>query len=262
MKKNYKRILFTVFWVLLLAGAGLCQNYTVGEDDVISITVYDQPQLSTKVRVSGDGTIILPLLGNISVAGLSVVDISEKLTRLYADGYLVNPQISVFIEEYGSKKATILGMVNSPGQYSIRQHTSLLEFISMAGGLTNDAGGTAVITRKSGDGKTVQVDLAKLIEKGETAHNVPVFNGDSVYIPKMQVIYINGEVQRPNQYKYESGTTVIMAVTLANGFTDKASPKNIKIIRKIDGKEVIITQTDMDEPVLPGDIIVVPESIF
>ncbi|MBU0992266.1 MAG: SLBB domain-containing protein [Proteobacteria bacterium] len=245
-----------------------CQDYTVGEDDVITITVYNQPQLSTKVRVSGDGAIVLPLLGNIRVKGLNVIEISEKLTGLYADGYLVNPQISVFIEEYSSKKATILGMVKTPGHYSIRQHTTILEFISMAGGLAANAGSTAIITRKSKaflnkpEMETIQIDLASLIEKGQTSQNVPIYNGDSIYIPKMEVIYINGEVKKPDAYKYEQGTTIIMAITLASGFTDKAAPGKIKIIRKINGEEVVITKTDMDEPVLAGDIIVVPESIF
>lgn len=243
------------------------QDYTVGEDDVITVTVYNQPQLSSKVRVSGDGTIILPLLGSVQVKGMSVVEISKKLTALFADGYLVNPQISVFIDEFSSKKATILGMVKNPGHYSIRQSTSLLEFISVAGGLTADAGSTAIITRgdksaKPGNSETLQIDMAGLIEKGEAAQNISIFHGDTVYIPKMDVIYINGEVKRPDKYKYEKGTTMIMAITLASGFTDKAAPKNIRIIRKVNGEEVVITKTNMDEPVLPGDIIVVPESIF
>ena len=243
------------------------QDYTVGEDDVITVTVYNQPQLSTKVRVSGDGTIILPLLGPIRVKGLNVLEISKKLTELYADGYLVAPQVSVFIDEFSSKKATILGMVKHPGHYAIRQHTSLLEFISMAGGLTDDAGATAILTRRpssgeTGDVETVQIDIARLIEKGETSQNIAIRHGDSIYIPKMEVVYINGEVRKPDKYKYEKGTTVIMAITLASGFTDKASPGNIKIIRKINGEDVVITKTNMDEPVLPNDIIVVPESIF
>jgi polysaccharide export outer membrane protein len=158
-------------------------------------------------------------------------------------------------------------MVDHPGHYAIREHTSLLEFISMAGGLTNDAGSTAILTRRppsgeTGDVETIQIDIARLIEKGETSENIAIRHGDSIYIPKMEVIYINGEVRKPDKYKYEKGTTVIMAITLASGFTDKASPGNIKIIRKINGEDVVITKTDMDEPVLPNDIIVVPESIF
>ena len=261
-----KIILFIIGVSLVFGNPAFGQGYTVGEDDVITITVYDQPQLSTKVRVSRDGCIVLPLLGNIKVKGLNVLEISDKLTRLYADGYLVNPQISVFIDEYSSKKATILGQVLKPGHYSIRQHTSLLEFISMAGGLSKDGGSTAIISRKlkpSGSQEDIiTIDLVGLIEKGDTSLNIQILDGDSIYIPKMKVIYVTGQVKKPNVYKYEKGTTVIMAVTLAQGFTDKAAPKNIKIIRKTNDQEKVFEKVYMDEPVLPGDIVVVPESIF
>jgi polysaccharide export outer membrane protein len=87
-------------------------------------------------------------------------------------------------------------------------------------------------------------------------------DGDTVYITKAGVFYVTGEVKKPDAYKYEEGTTAIKAITMAGGFTDKASKGRIKIIRKVDGKEDVIEKVKMDEPVLPDDVIIVPESFF
>jgi len=129
-----KQALIALEISLLFFSVGECLavtgGYVVGEGDVLKITVYDHPDLETKVRVNGDGQILMPLLGHVDVAGLTVSQISKKLAKMLADGYLVNPQVNVFIEEYGSKKAVILGMVNKPGLYELKGPTTLLELIS------------------------------------------------------------------------------------------------------------------------------------
>ncbi len=114
---------------------------------MLDIRVYENDDLATTVRVSSNSTIRVPLIGEISIKDLTVSQISSKIEKLYADGYLVSPQVDVFIKEHRSKKAVILGQVKNPGQYELRGKVTILEFISTAGGLTTDAGGTATIKR-------------------------------------------------------------------------------------------------------------------
>ena len=260
-----------IFFLLILLISGIAhssfaQDYIVGEGDVLKIMVYEHPDLTIVVRVGGEGTIIFPLIGQLKLAGLSVSRISERISALLADGYIINPQVSVFIKEFSSKKAIIMGQVNKPGLYELHVATTFLEFLSKAGGLTKDAGDKAIIKRKtaSRDRKEsiITIDLKSLVEKGDTSLDVPIMDGDSIYVVKAGVFYATGEVKKPDVYKYEEGTTIIKAITMAGGFTDKASTGSVKIIRKVNGKEEVFENLNMDEPVLPGDVIVVPESFF
>ena len=255
-------IMILILWA---APCSFGQDYMVGEGDVLKIMVYEHNDLATTARVSGDGKIGFPLLGQVEVANQSVSQISEKLQRLLADGYIVDPQVAVFVEDYRSKKATILGQVKNPGLYELRGTTTLLELISKAGGLTKDVGSKGTIKRKSKSGQNesrIQVDIKRLVEKGDTSLNIPVEDGDSIYITKADVFYVTGQVKKPSAYKYEGETSIIKAITMAGGFTEKASPGNVRIIRKMNGKEKVFAKVKMDEIVLADDVIVVPESFF
>jgi polysaccharide export outer membrane protein len=255
-----------LFLFLSLTTQSFCQDYIIGEGDVLKITVYDHPDLTTIERVTGEGTITLPLIGLIRVDGLTVSQISERISALLADGFIVNPQVTIFIQEFKSKKASIMGQVNRPGLYELSGQTTFLELLSKSGGLTKDAGDKAIIKRKTVSSNKneniIVIDLKRLTEGGDTSLDIPIMDGDSVYLPRAGVFYVTGEVKKPDAYRYEDETTVIKAVTVAGGFTDKASPGRVKIIRKINGKEKIFEKVKMDEPVLPDDVIVVPESFF
>jgi len=263
-----KQALIALEISLLFFSVGECLavtgGYVVGEGDVLKITVYDHPDLETKVRVNGDGQILMPLLGHVDVAGLTVSQISKKLAKMLADGYLVNPQVNVFIEEYGSKKAVILGMVNKPGLYELKGPTTLLELISKAGGLSKEAGNRVTIKRIAPDGKkeSINIDLKALMEGGDISLNVQINDKDNVYVAKAGMVYVTGEVKEPNAYKIDEGTTVIKAIALAGGFTGKAAKGKVKIIRIVNGKKEVLKNVHMDTPVLPEDVIVVPESFF
>jgi len=260
--------IFSVLLVILIFSPTSClaksRGYVVGKGDVLKITVYDYPDLETKVRVNGDGQILMPLLGHVEVAGLTVSQISRKLAKMLANGYLVNPQVNVFIEEYGSKKVVILGMVNHPGLYTINGPSSLLELISKAGGLSMDAGNDVTVKRTEPDGseKTIHIDLKALMQGGDLSLNIQMRDGDKVYVSKAGMVYVTGEVKKPDAYKIDKGTTVIKAIALAGGFTGKAAKGSVKIIRVKDGKKMVLKDVPMDTPVLPDDVIVVPESFF
>ena len=248
------------------SGTVLSQEYIVGEGDILVISVYDNAELDTTVRVGGDGIISIPLLGQIKVGGMDIAAIANLIEQKLADGYLLAPQVNVFVEEYRSKKVTILGQVNQPGLKELQGSITLLELISRAGGLTEDAGDQITIKRKSPtekDGeKVITIDAKKLVEQGDTTFNISLQDGDSIYVTKAGVFYVTGEVERPGSFKHEENPTVLKAITLAGGLSDHGAPGRIRIIRIIDGEEVILKNVTMDEPVLPDDVIVVPETYF
>lgn len=265
MKQAILPFLF-LFLCICFNEKGFCQEYIVGEGDILVIRVYDNDELNTTVRVGGDGIISMPLLGQIKVSGMDVSSIASHIEGLLADGYLLSPQVNVFVEDYRSKKVTILGQINQPGLYELQGSISLLELISKAGGLTEDAGGMITIKRKilnvEDEKKVITIDIERLIEQGDTSRNISIQDGDSIYIIKAGVFYITGEVRRPGSYKHEDNPTVLKAITLAGGLADHGAPGRIKIIRIIDDKEVVLKNVAMHEPVLPDDVIVVPETYF
>jgi polysaccharide export outer membrane protein len=233
---------------------------------VLKIVVYENDDLTTTVRVSGENVIVVPLIGRVDVNGLNISQIADKIKDLLADGYLVDPHVSIFIEEFRSRNVTVLGNVGKPGLYELSEETTLLELLSKAGGVSEDAGSQAIIKRRQPSDKNtlqiIRIDLQRLLEEGDTSVNVTVRDQDSVFIPKADLFYINGQVHRPAAYKCSPETNLLKAVTMAGGFTNIASRSRIKIIRNKNGKKTVISRAKMDASILPDDIIVVPESFF
>jgi len=251
-------------FAVLLYSAASAVDYRIGEGDVLTISVYGHDDMETTERVSGDGRIILPLIGQLDVNGLTVAEVSGLIAGKLSEGYIISPQVSVFVKEFRSRKAVIMGEVLKPGLYELKGETTLLELISMAGGLARDAGNVATIKRTGPDGKlrTLDIDFMAIMESGDVSLDVPVYDGDSLYVTKAGLIYVTGEVRKPDAYKLSDGATVIKAIARAGGFTDKASVRKVRIIRKVDGRETQMENVSMDEYVIPEDVIVVPESLF
>lgn len=267
MKKIAAICLVMVILIFFSVAAYAEHDYLIGPDDVVKVTVYNHPDLTATERVSGDGMIMLPLLGAVKLAGLSVEQAAKKISLLLSDGFIMDPNVSVFIVEFRSRKIMIMGQVSRPGVFTLSGNTTFLELLTLAGGLTKEAGDKATIKRKaSGTDKEeeglITIDLRRLIEQGNASLDVTLMDNDSIYVAKAGVFYITGEIRKPDAYKHEEGLTVIKAATMAGGFSDKAAPGRIKIIRKVDNKEKVLERAGMDQVILPDDIIIVPESFF
>lgn len=256
--------------LLISTPANAQQEYVIGEGDLLRIVVYDHPDLTTETRVGGDGRITFPLIGEIAIHDLTISAAEKAIIDRLADGYIVHPQVSILVEEYKSKKVTVLGEVGKPGIVVLRGASTLMEVLSDAGGITPAAGDTIHIQRKYAtidadkhdrEDFAVIIDTKKLLIEGDASVNVPVQNGDSIYVPRAAFVYVNGEVKNPGAYKITKGLTVLKSITLAGGFTPKASERRTKIIRKNESGETTI-RAKMDDPVMADDIILVPESYF
>ncbi len=252
--------------LLLFASAGIVRadDYLVGPGDVLGITVYDNDDLQTRVRVGDDGTVIMPLIGQVKVSDLTITGIRDKIAQLLSEGYLVNPQVNVFIEEFRSKKVVILGRIRTPGLIELRGPINLLELISKAGGLESDAGDTATIKRKEkGQDRLITINLDSLIEGGDITQNIPILDGDTVVIAKSAMCFVTGEVNKPGSYPCSEGSTVLQMIALAGGFTGKASKSSVRIVRVVNNEKKIFEDVDLDTTaVYNDDVIVVPESFF
>jgi len=240
-------------------------DYIIGSKEVLEIKVYEQPDLHQTVRVSEEGQINLVLIGEVKAAGYTVDELNGILTEKYRE-YIDHPQVSVFIKEYHSKEINVLGEVRKPGLYHLTGRATLLELISQAGGLTESGGENLTIIRgghKGQEAVTINVDLARILAGGTTEENVAVMDGDTIYVPRANYFFIFGEVNKPGSYKLEKNLkiTVMKAISLAGGFTDKASKGRIKITREGAGKENTI-KAPLDMEIKPHDIIIVPESFF
>ncbi len=258
-------LIFFIIITLQFSHPAPAQDYLLGAGDVVKISVYEQPDMQTTVRISGDGMISLPLLGQISAENLSVKQLEDKIKRLLADGFIVDPQVHVFVEEFRGRKVTILGEVESPGVYEIQGETSILELVSKANGLTENAAYQAIIQHRGDDkpaAPVTVVDLGRLMKEGQSSENINIIDGDHVFIPKKEVFYISGQVKKPGVYNFEKDLTVIKALTMAGGPTDKASTDRTRIIRTKEGVEHLIKGVRMDMRILPDDVIMVPESYF
>jgi polysaccharide export outer membrane protein len=244
------------------SSSGVVEDYVIGPQDVLEIVVWDNDDLSGKVSVTLEGYINYQLIGKVRASGLNAGEFAQEITKLLADGYIVNPQVNVRVVEYKSQKVFIIGEAAKPGTYYLTKRTSIVEAISMAGGLTKDADMEVIIVRPK-DAEEVEqitVDVRRALE-GDLSQNIYLRNGDSIFIPKAKTFFIMGEVSKPGEYKLESGTTVRKAVSLSGGATDKASMGRAKVIRVIGDKEVE-SRIGLDEPLEPNDTIIIPERFF
>ena len=182
------------------------------------------------------------------------------------DGYLANPQVTVFIMAYRSKRVTVIGQVSKSGVLELSGPTRLLDVLSLVGGLADNAGDVATITRAAtadaAAPEIIQIDLKRLMETGDVALNIQIMDKDNVFIAKAGMFYVTGAVDEPDAYKYEEGSTVLKAISMAGGFTKVAAKSRIRIVRIVDGKEQVMEKVSLQEELQPGDVIVVPESYF
>jgi len=255
--------LFLLAYARLLPAAGL--DYRVGPGDVIQISVYDSPDLSSRVRVSQGGTILFPLIGEINVGTMTVAEIAARLADELQPRYLLNPQLSVFVQEFRSQQVVIMGEVTAPGLYELAGTTTLLELISKARGLTPEAGNSVTIRRQRSDAKpgeeVITLNLQDLMESGQS-NDIQLRDEDDIYVARAKTFYVTGQVNKPDAYRLERGLSIIMAVTKAGGFTNLAAPGRMKVIRKTEGREIILDDVSLHDRVMAEDVIVVPESYF
>jgi polysaccharide export outer membrane protein len=254
-------------------------NYRLGPEDEIEIRVWDHDDLTRKTRIGLNGAISFPFVGEIKAGGLTALQLQKELESRLGPKYIIEPHVSIIVTDFKSQKFFVVGNVQKPGTYPLTKNIRVVEAISLAGGLSSGtgikpvSGAVAIIVRANPQGATQQPSLpdqSPAAQKetvsipaalaGDPKNNLEIRNGDTIYIPSL-VFYVTGEVKNPGRYSYDENMTVLMAVTTAGGFTDKASSGRTQIIREVAGAKKKF-KVGMEDPVHPGDTIVVPESWF
>jgi polysaccharide biosynthesis/export protein len=283
-----RKTIFLLFWALCLIGLTgplwSQEDYPLGPEDEIEVRVWNHDDLTRRMRVGLKGTITYPFVGEIRAQGRTIQELQKELERGLGPKYIVNPIVTITVLEYKSQKFFVVGNVQKPGTYPLTKPIKVTEGISLAGGLSGGggkmlSGAVAIIVRaKPGEkpdqprlpdkipaGEKITVSLSAALA-GDSKHNLDIKTGDTIYVPNLS-FYVSGEVKRPGRYPYEENMTVLMAVTTAEGLTEKASSRGLYIIRpqegeKDKGQDKDKIKVKMSDPIHPGDTIVVPESFF
>lgn len=285
---RHSTIIFSIFLVLFLSLAVFGQekeitsvDYRVGPKDLLEISVFGLDELNKTVRVSEDGKITLPLLGEIEVKELTKSELERKLVQLLEEKYLHNPQVTVFIREYMSKTVSVMGAVRAAVQgtytYELLGRQTLLQIISKAGGLSSEAGDEIIVIRFHEDGTStsMKISIDDLFIKGDTELNIPLQPDDIINIPvdKVVPVYVFGQVRSPGalQVRRSHLPTLLQAIAQAGGFAERASKGGVLIKRRDEnGKEIqikvnvrdIIKGKKEDIQLIEYDVVYVPETIF
>jgi polysaccharide export outer membrane protein len=260
------------------ASPAIVRDYVVGPQDVLSITSQDDPALSGKFTVEADLTFTFPLIGRVRAGGLTLREVESQLqAKLIDDGFFKDPQIMVSIEQYKSQKVFIVGEVRSPGAYALSGDMRLVEALALAGSTLPTAAGEVVIVPAGADSMLVRpasVDEAEAsgapvvrvnlreLQNGAFAQNVPLAGGDTVFVLKAENIYVFGQVKNPGAYPLQQDvTTVLQGLALAGGVTDRGATSRVEIVRIVNGEQKKL-KVKLEDSLLPGDTIVVPQRFF
>jgi polysaccharide export outer membrane protein len=247
------------------ADAGDRRLIILGPGDSVKVDVFGQPDMNTTEYVGDDGSLHLPLVGGVQVSGMSPVDAAKRIEiTLKERQLLVNPHVTLTVVLSHSQRVSVLGEVRLPSRYAIEPNTSIFDLLSQAGGVTPDAADVIFILRKDAAGQEVRipVNLKVLADKTTQSDSQLLQSGDSVYIPKASQFYIYGEVKAPGKYKIDSGLTVIQAIALAGGVTDRGSARRVVLERMGSNGKTHTMGAHADDPVQPSDVIRVKESLF
>jgi len=263
------------------------QDYVLGPDDQISLWTPEAEELNGKaLRIEGNGSLTIPLVGSIKAMGLTpkqlASEISQRLERYYQ-----KPQVVVSISEYRSQPVSVIGAVNTPGIHQLQGRKTLVEILSLAGGLRQDAGPAVIVTRRAEWGpipvasatqdasqrySTAQIELKPLMSAERPVDNIAIRPNDILSIPKAQMVYVVGEVERSGGFALNNsqGISVLQALSLAGGLKNTANPKNARILRPTkeesarDGVPVnlsaLLAGKASDISLRPDDILFIPDS--
>ena len=265
------------------------KDYVIGPEDVLQIHVFEVNDLNETVRVANDGTIAMPLLGPVTAAGLTPDELRNNLERELGKNLLQHPQVSVFVAEYHAQPVSVIGAVEKPGLYQITGPRTLVEMLSMAGGLSKrtsgPAGSTLYVTRSSGFSNVprvpgihqiapnkVEINIKSLLYSHNDGLNIPIKPRDIISVARADVIYVTGRgVMKAGGFLLEDRdqVTVLQALAMAEGLSPDAAKNQARILHTKEDGSKVETRLDLDkilkdkapDPVLAAnDILFVPNN--
>ena len=262
-------------------------RYTLGIEDQITIRALHVEEITeVPIRIGGDGNIRLPLAGLIHAAGMTAGQLEDAIAECLRP-YVLEPEVSVSITEFRSGPVSVLGAVKNPGVYQVQGHKTVAEVLSLAGGPDAAAGSVVKITREvargpialagasidaSGKFRVAEISLVSILKADNPQDNIAIQAHDIVSVPRAEMVYVIGEVQRAGGFVLTDGKAIslLQALSLAGGLGKVAQPKRASLLRPspentkraeipVDLNKIMAGQAP-DVPMLPGDILFVPNN--
>jgi len=261
-----KRLVLWMTMALLASGFNPARagEILLGAGDVLKVSVYGNPDLATEVRVSENGSITFPLIGQVALGGLTTAAAEQKIAAaLETGGFLKKAQVNLLVTVLTSQQVSVLGQVNRPGRYPIDGQRGLMDMLAQAGGISTDGGDTAVLIRTR-DGKTTKelVDVIDLVRSANVTRELSLAGGDVIYVERAPRAYIYGEVQRPGPFKLERSMTVLQALSTGGGLSARGTERGMRIKRRDVNGKIQIIEAKQDDLVQVDDVVYVQESLF
>ncbi len=269
--QRYLLSLMAVFFLILGSSSyAIAQSSSLGSGDLVKITVYGQPDLNTVTRIASDRTISFPLIGKVTIGGLSVTGAEQRIAgELKRRNFVRNAQVSILLEEARTtslNSVTILGEVQLPGIYPLQANAldgvqTLVDLIARAGGLSKEAADHLLLLKNSQSSQKNAIDLIELLQQGDLQNNVKLRGGEVVVVPAAEVFYIYGQIQKPGKYRIERDMTVMQAISVGGGVTEMGSENGLSIKRR-KGSRTENLSAKLDTTLRANDVIYVKKSIF
>jgi polysaccharide export outer membrane protein len=275
-ERVHRRTVLAAIGFLIAAGVAAADqqpDYLLGPEDMFTITVWGPGGVSERFTVEADGTFTFPILGRVKAGGLTARQLQDELITRLRDGYFNDPKVTVVVEAYKSQRIFVVGEVKTPGTYTLTRPTTLVEALTLAGLPTPNAGPVVLLRRRTNgepsqspvtqsgaDVSEIRVDLAGL-QEGVLSNNPLLRDGDTIALPRAAPVYVFGYVGRPGEYLIGREATVRQILSLAGGVTQRGAVGRVKVLRTTGGTEHEV-KVELDDRVMPGDTIVVPERFF
>ena len=264
MTKLWRGVLMMCALLLAAPVWSADNDYRMGTGDVLRITVYGQPDLTTEARVGDSGNISFPLIGDVKMAGVTPAQGEADIARRLSKGGFINePFVTLNVVQYRGQMISVLGRVNRPGRHTLEKVSRVTDALALAGGIIADGADTVTLVRtRDGKPEYRDIDVVALFKPGGEASNELVQDGDIINVARQPVFYIYGEVQRPGAFRLEQNMSVVQALSMGGGVTARGTQRGIRIMRRDANGVMQELETRLADPVKKDDVIYVKESLF
>lgn len=238
---------------------------SIGPGDMVRVSVFRNPDLTTETRVSERGTILFPLIGEVSVKGLTPAQAGSRIAEKLRQGrYVVNPEVTMSLMQVNSRQVSVLGNVNKPGRYPLDGTSAkLTDLLAIAGGIApTGSDQVTIVSTKDGQTRSMDVDIPAMLRNGDLSKNVTLEPGDTVFVHRAPMVYVYGEVHKGGAYRLENGMTVMQAIAMGGGITPRGTERGIKVTRRSEDGKTQDMNVRLTDPVQTDDVIYVRESLF
>jgi polysaccharide export outer membrane protein len=263
--KYFLTLLLTLLCMTNALADSPLTDYVLGPGDEIRVAVFQNPDLTTETRVSETGSISLPLVGTVPVGGETLINAENKIAKVLRDGgFIVKPQVTVQLLQIRGNQVAVLGQFNRPGRYPLETaNVHLSDMLALAGGIA-PTGGDVVVVGGVREGKRFkrEIDVTSMFLKGDTAQDISLSAGDTLFVDRASMFYIYGEVQRPGNFRLERDMSVMQALATAGGITLRGTLRGLEVHRRDANGKVQIVRAKMEDLLQPNDIVLIQESLF